>query len=162
MYTYAHNFEDVTLRRLFHEEESGFYVDVGAWDPHSHSVTKNFYLSRWHGVKVEPLRSKFEPLQKDRQRDINLNVAVRDRSGEMRFFECVEESHLSTADPEIASRIRANGQDVREYAVPVVTLNEIFERHCSNTPHFLKIDVEGWETLSSRVATGAGFGRASC
>ena len=144
------------LRWLFHEQESGFYVDVGAWDPHSHSITKYFYSSGWHGVNVEPLHSKFELLQNDRQRDINLNVAVRDRSREMRFFECVEESYRSTADPEIASRIRANGQDVREYAVPVVALNEIFEGHCSNTVHFLKIDVEGWET---RVSKSCDWGR---
>lgn len=32
-----------------------------------------------------------------------------------------------------------------EYAVPVVTLNDIFERHCSTIVDFLKIDIEGWE-----------------
>ncbi|MBA3885640.1 MAG: hypothetical protein H0X67_07895 [Acidobacteria bacterium] len=43
MYTYAQNFEDVMLNRLFHEQATGFYVDVGAWDPNVHSVTKHFY-----------------------------------------------------------------------------------------------------------------------
>ena len=32
-----------------------------------------------------------------------------------------------------------------EYVVPVVTLNEIFSRHCPTTVDFLKIDIEGWE-----------------
>jgi hypothetical protein len=47
MYTYAQNFEDVMLNRLFHEQASGFYIDVGAWDPNMHSVTKHFYKGGW-------------------------------------------------------------------------------------------------------------------
>ena len=145
MYTYAQNFEDVMLNRLFHEQATGFYIDVGAWDPHMHSVTKHFYKSGWHGVNIEPLRSKFEAFERDRPRDVNLNVAVGDAPGKMRFFECLEESYLSTPDPAFANQFRTRGGTVTEYLVPVVTLNEIFERYCRGTVDFLKIDIEGWE-----------------
>jgi FkbM family methyltransferase len=133
------------LNRLFHEQASGFYIDVGAWDPNMHSVTKHFYQCGWHGVNIEPLRSKFELFQRERPRDANLNVAVGDGPGEMRFFECMEESYLSTPDPVIADQFRARGGTVTEYTVPVVTLNEIFEKYCPGPVEFLKIDVEGWE-----------------
>ena len=145
MYTYAQNFEDVMLNRLFHEQATGFYIDVGAWDPHMHSVTKHFYKSGWHGVNIEPLRSKFEAFERDRPRDVNLNVAVGDAPGKMRFFECLEESYLSTPDAAFANQFRTRGGTVTEYLVPVVTLNEIFERYCRGTVDFLKIDIEGWE-----------------
>ena len=46
MLTYAQNFEDVILERLFKEVDKGFYVDVGAWDPTIHSVTRHFYVFR--------------------------------------------------------------------------------------------------------------------
>ena len=145
MYTYAQNFEDVMLSRLFHEQSTGFYVDVGAWDPHIHSVTKHFYKNGWRGVNVEPLRAKFELFERERPRDVNLNVAVGDTPGELRFFECHEESYLSTPDPVIAEQFRRRGGTVTEYAVPVVTLNDIFARHCPATVDFLKVDIEGWE-----------------
>ena len=145
MYTYAQNFEDVMLNRLFHEQAIGFYIDVGAWDPHLHSVTKHFYKNGWRGVNVEPLRSKFEAFERDRPGDINLNVAVGDRPGTMQFFECLEESYLSTPDPAMANQFKTRGGTVTEYMVPVVTLNEIFEGHCPPSVDFLKIDIEGWE-----------------
>jgi hypothetical protein len=41
MLTYAQNFEDVMLARLFGEQSSGFYIDIGAWHPTELSVTKH-------------------------------------------------------------------------------------------------------------------------
>jgi FkbM family methyltransferase len=157
MYTFGQNFEDVMLNRLFHEQATGLYIDVGAWDPNMHSVTKHFYKSGWHGVNIEPLRSKFELFEREHPRDVNLNVAVGDGPGKMRFFECMAESYLSTRDPVIANQFRMRGGTVTEYMVPVVTLNEIFERYCPGPVDFLKIDIEGWEKPPLRVATGADF-----
>ena len=145
MFTYAQNFEDVMLNRLFHEQASGFYIDVGAWDPHLHSVTKHFYKRGWRGVNVEPLRWKFEAFERDRPRDINLNVAVGESTGQMRFYECREETYLSTPDPDMANQFKTRGGTVIEYMVPVVTMNHIFEQHCPPSVDFLKIDIEGWE-----------------
>lgn len=133
------------LSRLFQDQATGFYVDVGAWDPHIHSVTKHFYKAGWRGVNVEPLRSKFELFLRERPRDVNLNVAVGDAPGELRFFECLEESYLSTPDPAIAQQFRSRGGTVTEYPVPVIALNAILERHCPEAVDFLKIDIEGWE-----------------
>lgn len=43
MISYAQNFEDVMLERAFADLEIGFWVDVGAWDPDTDSVTRHFY-----------------------------------------------------------------------------------------------------------------------
>jgi hypothetical protein len=43
MISYAQNHEDVLLERCFGTQQSGFYVDVGAWEPVLHSVTQHFY-----------------------------------------------------------------------------------------------------------------------
>src|SRR5438477_8765804 len=40
MISYAQNFEDVLLARVFSAQTTGFYVDVGAHDPEIFSVTK--------------------------------------------------------------------------------------------------------------------------
>ena len=49
MISYAQNHEDVLLNRCFGSQASGFYIDVGAWEPVLHSVTHHFYEQGWHG-----------------------------------------------------------------------------------------------------------------
>src|SRR5580700_8067787 len=78
MISYAQNFEDVLLDRLFENRDSGFYVDVGAMDPVHDSVTKAFYDRGWRGINIEPHPQFYERLVAERSRDINLNVAVGD------------------------------------------------------------------------------------
>ena len=145
MLTYAQNFEDVMLERLFREVEEGFYVDIGAWDPTIHSVTRHFYDRGWRGVNIDPIAARIATFAAERPRDINLAVAIGPRPGTMTFFECVEESYLSTLDAQVAGEMRERGLTVREHAVPVVTIAQIFEEHCPAVVDFLKIDVEGFE-----------------
>ena len=52
MVSYAQNFEDVMLARLFAGRKAGFYVDVGAADPINLSVTKWFYEQGWNGINI--------------------------------------------------------------------------------------------------------------
>ena len=40
MISYAQNFEDVVLNRVFHDVKDGRYIDVGAYDPVIDSVTR--------------------------------------------------------------------------------------------------------------------------
>src|SRR2546423_10649850 len=60
--TYAQNFEDVILARVFSGCTDGFYVDVGAGDPLNLSVTKWFYDLGWDGINIEPNRALFKRL----------------------------------------------------------------------------------------------------
>jgi len=53
MISYAQNFEDVLLGRVFHNRTDGFYVDVGAGDPVELSVTKWFYDLGWSKIGYE-------------------------------------------------------------------------------------------------------------
>ena len=85
MISYAQNFEDVVLERVFKGQEKGFYIDIGAWDPDVDSVTKHFHLKGWSGINAEPVDQYFEKLQAARPRDINLNVAIGVKGQE--FFE---------------------------------------------------------------------------
>lgn len=145
MISYAQNFEDVMLERLFKEVETGFYIDIGAFDPTLHSVTRHFYERGWHGVNVEPIPARHEMFIADRPRDTNLNVAIGAEPGRLRFYECVDDGALSTLDPKLADRLRGESHTIEEYDVEVVTLNSILEEFADRTIDFLKIDIEGGE-----------------
>ncbi|MGY2803717.1 FkbM family methyltransferase [Bradyrhizobium sp. USDA 4506] len=150
MISYSQNFEDVLLARLFQGQSIGFYIDVGAWDPTRHSVTRHFYDQGWTGVNIEPVQRQFQLFVGERARDKNLNVAVADSAGRVRFYECSELTSLSTANETQAEELRRSGYTVVDYEVPVVTLQEVIADCGDRIIDFLKIDVEGFEAAVLR------------
>ena len=142
--SYAQNFEDVMLWRALGAEGPGFWIDVGAADPVRDSVTRAFHERGWRGINIEPREQEFAALAASRAIDINLNVALSDRPGTMTFYDCAD-AELSTLDPAVAARHRADGRGITERPVTVSTLSAICREHVREPIHFLKVDVEGAE-----------------
>jgi len=143
--SYAQNFEDVMLARVFAGRNTGFYVDVGAADPVNLSVTKWFYDLGWNGLNIEPNKQLFDRLAADRPRDINLDCGVGATASEAQFFE-VEIGELSSFDSRVRDNALHNGKPPSTRTVTVMPLTDLLNLHCPDrTIHFLKIDVEGWE-----------------
>jgi FkbM family methyltransferase len=142
--SYAQNFEDVMLLRAFRHIEKGFYIDVGANDPSTDSVTKAFYERGWSGINIEPLSSHFVDLQRERPHDINLHCAAGASKSEIDIWEC-DVRGWGTADKETIEKHLAMGKVGSYHRVPMTTLTEICKQHAPHDIHFLKIDVEGYE-----------------
>jgi FkbM family methyltransferase len=145
MLTYSQNFEDVMLARLFYGQSKGFYVDVGANHPSRLSVTKHFYELGWNGINIEPIRENWALFEGDRTRDLNLNAAVGDTTGEQTFFVVEDNDALSTCDRDRAAELARAGSVVDERVVPVVTLNSVLDQRKPGQIDFMNIDVEGRE-----------------
>lgn len=145
MISYAQNFEDVVLNRVFHAVRQGRYIDVGAYDPVVDSVTKHFYDQGWSGVNVEPIARFHEKFVAARPRDWNLNSAVGAAVGTVRFNEWGD-SGLSTCQDDLDEEcLNQLGFKRSTYTVPMTTLAEIAARLGDVPVDFLKIDVEGAE-----------------
>ena len=154
--SYAQNYEDVMLWRALHDVGVGRYLDVGAGEPEADSVTRAFYERGWRGVNVEPLPGPFARLQASRPHDVNLNVAAGAAPGETTLYVIGNESGLSTLDPALAARHRADGWERREIRARLATLAEICADYADGELHFLKVDAEGAEL---DVLRGADFTR---
>jgi FkbM family methyltransferase len=144
MISYAQNFEDVILNRIFADQPSGFYIDVGAMDPVEGSVTKTFYDRGWHGVNIEPELRFYDKLAAERERDTNLNLALGE-APEVRLFYSFEDQGISTFNERFRDYFMERGHRWREVACSVTTLAEVCRAHCTGPIDFLKIDAEGWE-----------------
>lgn len=142
--SYAQNFEDIMLWRALGDIRSGFYIDAGAASPTDGSVTKLFYENGWRGINIEPNPAYFQQIEKDRHRDINLQMGLGEIPTEMLLHE-IAETGLSTFVAEVADEHRARGYSVHERRVQVTTLKEIWREFVKGDVHFLKIDVEGFE-----------------
>jgi FkbM family methyltransferase len=154
--SYAQNYEDVLLNRVFADCPSGFYIDVGAFHPVVHSVTKLFYERGWRGINIEPIPIASEMLASERVRDINLRIGLSNCEGTSTFYECRTSLELSTFSQELAEDLRRGGFETVEHSIPVTTLARVCEQHVGQTVDFLKIDVEGCER---EVLEGADWGR---
>lgn len=141
--SYAQNGEDVRLWRAF-EPHVGFYVDVGAGHPVTHSVTKLFYDAGWSGINIEP-GPTYEAFASSRPRDVNLPLAISRESGEAVMW-------ITSPDPGLSSLVRPAaellppGFSVSPRTVRRARLDEVLEEHARGRRiDFLKIDVEGTE-----------------
>ena len=142
--SYAQNLEDVMLFRALKHIERGFYIDVGSQHPVLDSVTKAFYDRGWSGINIEPVSKYYQLIQKDRPRDININMLVGECEGEREFHE-FPETGLSTTKIKFAESNSAAGYAVTARTVFCTTLDTICRQHGVSVVHFLKIDVEGAE-----------------
>lgn len=146
MISFAQNFEDVMIARLFPPGYRGFYIDIGAADPVYLSVTKHFYDAGWQGVNVEPLPKFFARIEAARPRDVNLNAIIGSGGGIHRFFEIEELPENSTSDEHVMTQLQEQGRTVRNHEVEVLSLKDVCETHAADREiDFMKIDVEGGE-----------------
>lgn len=136
--SFAQEREDIILYHLLKNVNGPIrYVDVGANDPVSHSVTKLFYDRGASGINIEPQHKHIDQLNQDRPRDINLEVGISNKAGELTLY---GKDKIASFDHTI------NDQEI-VHTVPVITLSDVFNKYVSKGDdiHFLKIDVEGWE-----------------
>ena len=145
MISYAQNFEDLVLNRVFHNVLVGRYIDVGAYDPVLDSVTKHFYDRGWSGVNVEPVKRFHAKFVKDRYRDWNINAVLGPAPGSVEFNEWGDSglsTYRETFDPRVVSKL---GFAKTTHTVQMTTLADVTRQLSGDDVQFLKIDVEGAE-----------------
>lgn len=143
--SFAQEGEDMILNRVFKGVTDGFYVDIGAHHPKRISNTYFFYKRGWSGINIDAMPGSMKLFQRERPRDINLEVAIATQHEELTFF-IFNEPELNSFDEELArSREKGRHHIVRRQKIVTRPLREVLAANLpqGRTIHFLNVDVEG-------------------
>lgn len=145
--SYSQSAEDILIEAIFgalgiHQPS---YIDIGAHAPVYLSNTYLFYRKGSRGVCVEPNPILYKNIQKNRKRDICLNVGVGISSATEASFYIMTSSTLSTFSKEDAERMASYGKEKIESitTVPLISFDEIIKNHLQTCPNLVSLDVEG-------------------
>ena len=142
---YSVDGEDCWLKNRFANKTKGVYVDVGANHPYRFSNTLWAYQAGWQGVGIEPDVLNYNKLCKLCPNNINVNVGVSDRAGELDYW-AYDESCYNTFVRERAKKLEIIGiTPSKIYNVKVVPLQDIFDEYGIHEIDFIDLDVENME-----------------
>ena len=127
---------------------SGFYVDIGAFDPVQFSNTNLFYQRGWKGINIEPNPDNFTRFKKLRPRDTNLNIGISDKSEKLIYYK-FNAPALNTFDSEHAEMWNqsADYKITERIEVQTDTLLSVFNKHlpAGQEIDFMSVDCEGFD-----------------
>ncbi|MCL0077893.1 FkbM family methyltransferase [Peptococcaceae bacterium] len=144
--SYSQEGEDMILRRIFERQKLGFYVDIGAHHPKRFSNTYYFYKKGWRGINIDALPGTKKLFDKERPRDINIEIGVSLQKGEMTYYMFNEPALNSFNEKLSLERINTTNYKLLEKKkVKVDTLKAILKNYLPQKTQidFMSIDVEG-------------------
>lgn len=144
---YSQEGEDLILKRIFENKKNGFYVDIGAHHPKRFSNTYLFYKIGWVGLNVDAMPGSMKAFEKIRPKDINIEMGVGEREGEMEYY-LFNEPALNGFSKSLSNQRHENESSFKIIAkktVEVRKLSSIFEDYLPDNQFvdFLSIDAEG-------------------
>ena len=136
--SFSEYYEDLILYLMLYNIKNGFYIDIGAFDPTSVSVTKAFYLRGWNGINIEPQENKIKLFEKERPNDKNLQMVVGNNEGNVTFY---INDQCSTIKKEFSKGANES------ISIKMDTMSNVCKKYVPKGKEieFCKIDVEGNE-----------------
>lgn len=143
--SYSQCEEDIKIDAMFGSKKTGFYVDVGANDPHRFNNTARLHKKGWWGLNIDPNPLKCRNLVLARPKDITLNVGIGRHEKPMEFY-VMNVSGLSTFSPETAHMSESKGFKIlKKFKVSVKSLRKVFFENNVREIDFMSVDTEGYD-----------------
>jgi len=126
---------------------TGFFIDIGAFDPIVGSTTYYFYRLGWRGINIDARPGSMERFRDVRPHDINLETGIGAQPGNLKYYMLESEPGMNTFSLETLRACRMEHKITSTAEVPVVRFEEIQMRHIPENTHidFVSIDTEGHE-----------------
>jgi len=145
--SYGPNGEDITIKNMFWGKRSGFYVDVGAHHPTRFSNTRLLYKIGWNGINIDAMPGSMKIFQRERSRDINIEMAISSRP-ETHVYNIFDEGAYNTLSKKLAEEYQIKGKTKKgEVSLKSETLSKILDLHLPDNTKIdlLSVDVEGYD-----------------
>ena len=141
--TYSMHGEDLAVEKYFKEIDNGFYVDIGCYHPIQYNNTILLYQKGWRGINIDINEFSIKLFNFCRPDDLNLNLAVSDKNGEIDFYYQKKISALSTIKKS-QSDLAFQGK-IKKKTISSQTLTQILDdsKYKDKPIDFLDIDIEG-------------------
>ncbi len=147
--SYSQFGEDLLLQGFLGEKwcwnYKGFWVDIGAHHPKRLSNTKIYSDVGWRGINVDASCEAIKAFERERPRDINVNVGIGKTAGTLDYYR-MSASPMNTFSKAFAEKAIEGGVKLRETVkIPVMTLKDLLDRYLpkGQAIDFLSIDCEG-------------------
>ena len=143
--------EDLIIAELTKNLEKGFYVDAGCYHPLHLNNTYLLHKRGWEGVNIDISKYSIDLFDYLRPNDHNVNAAVTNYNGSIKFYYQKEFSQLTSVKKEVAEK-RMRGI-IHEKEIDALKLDTILEnsKFRNKRIDFLNIDIEGgdFDSLTS-------------
>ena len=139
--------EDIILDNLLEKKEL-FYVDIGAFHPFRFSNTAKFYLRGGRGINIDATPGSMTLFKKYRNKDINIEAAVSEKSGDKLNYYIYKEGALNTFDKSRTEYLKSCGYEYCDVkTVMTYNINDLLEKYLPKDQKidFMDIDIEGFD-----------------
>lgn len=146
-YSYSQEGEDFILRKIFGDKKNGFFIDIGAHHPRRFSNTFMLYQQGWRGINIDAMPGSMDDFNRDRNRDINLEIPVLKDRAVLKYYQFNEPALNSFSSEISASRNGNNGYSITNIVdLEGFPLHYILEKYFPegvSEIDFMSVDVEG-------------------
>jgi hypothetical protein len=145
--SYSQEGEDMVLQRMFENQKTGFYVDIGAHHPVRFSNTYHFYKRGWRGINIDAMPGSMSLFNIFRRRDINLEIPISNESKVLDYY-IFNEPALNGFSKELSEKRdgdKGTFKILNVVKLRTSTLREILMQHmpAHQEIDFMSVDVEG-------------------
>ena len=149
--SYSMDKEDLVIEEYFKNKNKGVYIDVGCYHPLQRNNTMLLYQKGWRGINIDISDFSIKLFKFLRPDDLNLNVAVSNKEGEIDMFFQKKLSQLSTIKENSAKK--AFQGNILNQKILSRKLTSILDegKYKDQKIDFLNVDAEGadFEVLQS-------------
>jgi len=142
---YSFSGVDIVLKKIFYQQEKGFYIDVGCQNPIKNNNTYLLYKKGWEGINIDLDKDNINLFNSARPKDSNFNKAISSDIKNVELYFYHKKSPINTIDKKTSDFQKAKVTSIKK--INTDTLDNIIlnSKYKNYTFDLLSIDVEGHE-----------------
>lgn len=150
-HSYSQCGEDLIISYIFNSlgRSLDSYIDIGAHHPRKLNNTYLFYLNGARGINIEPDPSLMQAIEEYRPSDINLQIGIGPKTGELPFYVMDVPTLNTFSEAEARKYCEESGHRiVKKLQVRVFTVQDVLDTyHGGIFPDLLTLDAEGLDEI---------------